>query len=83
MELKVLFFFFFFFLKALLSEEENLLIINRLHQVLRPFVLRRLKHKVQKCMSAFIFFWNLSFELEMQFTLFRLLGILIFLKSDG
>jgi hypothetical protein len=33
-------------LKALLSEEENLLIINRLHQVLRPFVLRRLKHKV-------------------------------------
>ena len=34
--------------KALLSEEENLLIINRLHQVLRPFVLRRLKHKVPK-----------------------------------
>eukprot|EP00268_Persea_americana_P041389 TRINITY_DN411_c0_g1_i8.p1 TRINITY_DN411_c0_g1~~TRINITY_DN411_c0_g1_i8.p1 ORF type:complete len:3251 (-),score=826.21 TRINITY_DN411_c0_g1_i8:3204-12956(-) len=32
--------------EALLSEEENLLIINRLHQVLRPFVLRRLKHKV-------------------------------------
>ncbi|KAI3908370.1 hypothetical protein MKX01_027392 [Papaver californicum] len=32
---------------ALLSEEENLLIINRLHQVLRPFVLRRLKHKVE------------------------------------
>lgn len=32
--------------KALLSEEENLLIINRLHQVLRPFVLRRLKQKV-------------------------------------
>ncbi|XP_058078627.1 chromatin structure-remodeling complex protein SYD-like [Magnolia sinica] len=31
---------------ALLSEEENLLVINRLHQVLRPFVLRRLKHKV-------------------------------------
>lgn len=35
--------------KALLSEEENLLIINRLHQVLRPFVLRRLKHKVLEC----------------------------------
>lgn len=34
------------FIQALLSEEENLLIINRLHQVLRPFVLRRLKHKV-------------------------------------
>ncbi|XP_058108290.1 chromatin structure-remodeling complex protein SYD-like isoform X2 [Magnolia sinica] len=32
--------------EALLSEEENLLIINRLHQVLRPFVLRRLKQKV-------------------------------------
>ncbi|XP_057745986.1 chromatin structure-remodeling complex protein SYD-like [Arachis stenosperma] len=32
--------------EALLSEEENLLIINRLHQVLRPFVLRRLKHKL-------------------------------------
>ncbi|XP_024543984.1 uncharacterized protein LOC9654887 [Selaginella moellendorffii] len=33
--------------EALLTEEENLLIINRLHQVLRPFVLRRLKHKVE------------------------------------
>ncbi|WCJ22617.1 Chromatin structure-remodeling complex protein SYD [Euphorbia peplus] len=33
--------------EALLSEEENLLVINRLHQVLRPFVLRRLKHKVE------------------------------------
>ncbi|XP_020090033.1 chromatin structure-remodeling complex protein SYD isoform X2 [Ananas comosus] len=33
--------------EGLLSEEENLLIINRLHQVLRPFVLRRLKHKVE------------------------------------
>ncbi|KAF8401562.1 hypothetical protein HHK36_012504 [Tetracentron sinense] len=33
--------------QALLSEEENLLIINRLHQVLRPFVLRRLKQKVE------------------------------------
>lgn len=33
--------------QALLSEEENLLIINRLHQVLRPFMLRRLKHKVE------------------------------------
>ncbi|XP_039058330.1 chromatin structure-remodeling complex protein SYD-like [Hibiscus syriacus] len=33
--------------ETLLSEEENLLIINRLHQVLRPFVLRRLKHKVE------------------------------------
>ncbi|KAK8511250.1 hypothetical protein V6N12_033528 [Hibiscus sabdariffa] len=33
--------------EAVLSEEENLLIINRLHQVLRPFVLRRLKHKVE------------------------------------
>ena len=26
-----------------LSEEEQLLIINRLHQVLRPFLLRRVK----------------------------------------
>ncbi|CAI0466635.1 unnamed protein product [Linum tenue] len=33
--------------EALLSEEENLLVINRLHQVLRPFMLRRLKHKVE------------------------------------
>ena len=33
--------------QALLSEEENLLIINSLHQVLRPFMLRRLKHKVE------------------------------------
>ncbi|CAH1412063.1 unnamed protein product [Lactuca virosa] len=33
--------------EALLSKEENLLIVNRLHQALRPFVLRRLKHKVE------------------------------------
>ncbi|KAK9827652.1 hypothetical protein WJX81_004004 [Elliptochloris bilobata] len=31
---------------ALLSEEETLLITNRLHQVLRPFILRRLKESV-------------------------------------
>ena len=29
-----------------LDEEEKLLIINRLHQVLRPFLLRRLKSEV-------------------------------------
>ncbi len=28
------------------NEEEKLLIINRLHQVLRPFLLRRLKSEV-------------------------------------
>ncbi|CAA7052050.1 unnamed protein product [Microthlaspi erraticum] len=33
--------------EALLSEEESLLLINRLHQVLRPFMLRRMKHKVE------------------------------------
>lgn len=31
----------------LLTQEENLLIINRLHQVLRPFMMRRLKQKVE------------------------------------
>ena len=31
---------------AMLSEEENLLVTNRLHQVLRPFMLRRLKEAV-------------------------------------
>jgi ATP-dependent helicase STH1/SNF2 len=31
-----------------LSEEEQLLIINRLHQVLRPFLLRRVKKEVEK-----------------------------------
>ena len=31
-----------------LSEEEKLLIINRLHQILRPFLLRRLKKDVAK-----------------------------------
>jgi len=31
-----------------LSEEEELLIINRLHQVLRPFLLRRVKMEVEK-----------------------------------
>lgn len=33
--------------ESLLSEEENLLIINRLHQVLRPFLLRRVKKEVE------------------------------------
>lgn len=31
-----------------LNEEEQLLIINRLHQVLRPFLLRRVKTEVEK-----------------------------------
>ena len=31
-----------------LTEEEQLLIINRLHQVLRPFLLRRVKQEVAK-----------------------------------
>jgi SNF2 family DNA or RNA helicase len=31
-----------------LSEEEQLLIINRLHQILRPFLLRRVKRDVAK-----------------------------------
>lgn len=30
-----------------LTEEEQLLIINRLHQVLRPFLLRRVKKEVE------------------------------------
>ena len=33
---------------AELSEEEQLLIINRLHQILRPFLLRRVKKDVAK-----------------------------------
>lgn len=32
---------------ALLTEQEKLLIINRLHQVLRPFLLRRIKKEVE------------------------------------
>lgn len=31
---------------AMLGEEESLLVTNRLHQVLRPFMLRRLKDSV-------------------------------------
>lgn len=31
---------------ATLSEEERLLVINRLHQILRPFLLRRVKNDV-------------------------------------
>jgi len=35
--------------KALdLTEEEQLLLINRLHQVLRPFLLRRVRKEVEK-----------------------------------
>lgn len=33
--------------KMEMNEEESLLIINRLHQVLRPFLLRRLKREVE------------------------------------
>jgi len=33
--------------EAQLTEEEQLLIINRLHQVLRPFLLRRIKKEVE------------------------------------
>lgn len=33
---------------AMLNEEESLLVTNRLHQVLRPFMLRRLKDSVAK-----------------------------------
>lgn len=33
--------------EAQLTEEEQLLIINRLHQVLRPFLLRRVKKEVE------------------------------------
>ena len=32
---------------AAMTEEESLLVINRLHQVLRPFLLRRMKHEVE------------------------------------
>ena len=34
--------------KMQMTEEEELLVINRLHQVLRPFLLRRLKKEVMK-----------------------------------
>eukprot|EP00826_Nyctotherus_ovalis_P008288 TRINITY_DN1213_c0_g2_i3.p1 TRINITY_DN1213_c0_g2~~TRINITY_DN1213_c0_g2_i3.p1 ORF type:complete len:1111 (+),score=439.87 TRINITY_DN1213_c0_g2_i3:84-3416(+) len=33
---------------VLLDEEERLLIVNRLHQVLRPFLLRRMKKEVER-----------------------------------
>ena len=33
---------------AMLNEEESLLVTTRLHQVLRPFMLRRLKESVAK-----------------------------------
>jgi SNF2 family DNA or RNA helicase len=33
--------------KVEMNEEESLLIINRLHKVLRPFLLRRLKKQVE------------------------------------
>ena len=34
--------------QAQLGEEEQLLVISRLHQVLRPFMLRRTKREVEK-----------------------------------
>ena len=34
--------------KIELNEEEQLLIIKRLHKILRPFILRRLKKDVEK-----------------------------------
>ncbi|CAI9108670.1 OLC1v1008336C1 [Oldenlandia corymbosa var. corymbosa] len=35
-----------------LTEEEQLLIIRRLHQVIRPFILRRKKNEVEKCLPG-------------------------------
>lgn len=40
-------FFFCLSLKVDLNEEETILIIRRLHKVLRPFLLRRLKKEVE------------------------------------
>ena len=62
-----------------LSEEEHLLIINRLHQVLRPFMLRRLKQNV--C-SNFV----LTLTLNLFFPAFQSLEILSYsfcLKSPS
>ncbi len=33
--------------EAQLNEEEQLLVVNRLHQVLRPFLLRRIKKELE------------------------------------
>lgn len=41
------FFFYIFTLQVELNEEETILIIRRLHKVLRPFLLRRLKKEVE------------------------------------
>lgn len=48
-----------FTLQVDLNEEETILIIRRLHKVLRPFLLRRLKKEVEAQLpekASFIFF---------------------------
>ena len=58
---------------AMLDEEECLLVTNRLHQVLRPFMLRRLKESVAtelppkvsntSWQDIFFFFWKFGLAL--------------------
>jgi len=43
-----------------LNEEETFLIIRRLHKVLRPFLLRRLKKEVENQLPEKVFFRTYS-----------------------
>ncbi len=57
-----------------MNEEENLLIINRLHKVLRPFLLRRLKKgvedqlpdKVEKVLTCGLSAWQKKMYKQMR-----------------
>ena len=50
----------FWFVQVDLNEEETILIIRRLHKVLRPFLLRRLKKEVESQLPEKVT-WKLSF----------------------
>lgn len=68
----------FFAKKVDLNEEETILIIRRLHKVLRPFLLRRLKKEVEAQLPE-----KVSYnKLDIQFSLYFLFMLLMFCKLN-
>lgn len=65
---------------AELSEEEQLLIINKLHQVLRPFLVRRNKKEVESNIPDKVIFihYNYSYYNNIQIIIFKLYNCLIY-----
>lgn len=63
----------FFAKKVDLNEEETILIIRRLHKVLRPFLLRRLKKEVEAQLPEKVSYNKLDIQFSCLYFLFMLL----------